>query len=169
MKHFIVDIEADGPVPHLYSMVSFGAVLFEDQERVFYGQLRPISEQYDPRALSVSGLSREDTMEFEEPQQVMHEFALWVDQWSGVDSIRFVSDNAGFDWQFINYYFHRFVGRNPFGFSPMSLTWLYKGFTKNSRSSFKHLRKTKHTHNALDDARGNAEALQAIVDRGFKL
>ena len=169
MRHIIVDIEADGPVPHLYSMVSFGAVLFEDQERVFYGKLRPTSNQFDPQALSISGFSREDTLNFDDPQQVMRDFAAWIDVWGGVSGVRFVSDNAGFDWQFINYYFHRFVGRNPFGFSPMSLTWLYKGMTMNARSSFKHLRKTKHTHNALDDARGNAEALAAMVAKGFKL
>jgi len=29
---------------------------------------------------------------------------------------------------------------------------------------FKHLRKTKHTHNPADDARGNAEALLQIKE-----
>ena len=26
----------------------------------------------------------------------------------------FISDNNGFDWQFINWYFHHFTGSNPF-------------------------------------------------------
>jgi hypothetical protein len=30
------------------------------------------------------------------------------------------------------------------------------------KANFKHLRKTKHTHNPLDDSRGNAEALNII-------
>jgi hypothetical protein len=30
---------------------------------------------------------------------------------------------------------------------------------KDSFASFKHLRKTKHTHHPVDDAKGNAEAL----------
>ncbi|MEA2028142.1 MAG: hypothetical protein U9N49_04135 [Campylobacterota bacterium] len=33
------------------------------------------------------------------------------------------------------------------------------------RVHFKHLRKTAHTHNALDDAIGNAEALLKIVKK----
>jgi hypothetical protein len=36
---------------------------------------------------------------------------------------------------------------------------LYKGLEKDCFKNFKHLRKTAHTHNALDDAKGNAEAL----------
>ncbi len=35
---------------------------------------------------------------------------------------------------------------------------LYKGPAKDTSRNFKHLRKTKHTHNPVDDAKGNAEA-----------
>lgn len=36
--------------------------------------------------------------------------------------------------------------------------------------NFKHLRKTKHTHNPVDDAKGNAEALLQIKDQyGLKI
>jgi hypothetical protein len=36
--------------------------------------------------------------------------------------------------------------------------------------NFKHLRKTKHTHNPVDDARGNAEALLQIKEQyGLKI
>ncbi|WP_264821498.1 hypothetical protein [Acinetobacter shaoyimingii] len=36
--------------------------------------------------------------------------------------------------------------------------------------SFKHLRKTAHTHNPVDDAKGNAEALLALKkDYGLKI
>jgi hypothetical protein len=34
---------------------------------------------------------------------------------------------------------------------------------KDAFASFKHLRKTTHTHHPVDDAKGNAEALLAIV------
>ncbi len=37
-------------------------------------------------------------------------------------------------------------------------------------SSFKHLRKTEHTHHPVDDARGNAEALLQIKEEyGLKI
>ena len=71
----------------------------------------------------------------------------------------FISDNNGYDWQFINWYFHHFTGANPFGFSSANLGSLYKGLVGNMRDNFKHLRKTKHTHHPVDDAKGNAEAL----------
>ncbi len=36
--------------------------------------------------------------------------------------------------------------------------------------NFKHLRKTKHTHHPVDDARGNAEALLLIIEKcGLKI
>ena len=75
----------------------------------------------------------------------------------------FVSDNNGFDWQFINWYFYHFLGRNPFGHSSTNLGALYKGLVKDMRKNFKHLRKTKHTHHPVDDARGNAEAMLVVL------
>lgn len=78
------------------------------------------------------------------------------------DRLMFVSDNNGFDWQFVNYYFHRYCGKNPFGHSSMNMGSLYKGLERNMFKNFKHLRRTKHTHNALDDAKGNAEAMLTI-------
>jgi hypothetical protein len=41
----------------------------------------------------------------------------------------------------------------------MNLGSLYKGLVQDTRKTFKHLRKTRHTHHPVDDARGNAEAL----------
>jgi hypothetical protein len=46
----------------------------------------------------------------------------------------------------------------------------YKGVVKDMFVNFKHLRKTKHTHNPVDDARGNAEALLQIKEQyGLKI
>ncbi len=81
----------------------------------------------------------------------------------------FFSDNNGFDWQFVNWYFHYYLGKNPFGFSSTNIGSLYKGMVKNTRHNFKHLRKTKHTHNPVDDAKGNAEALQSMIKMGLRL
>lgn len=163
MSYVMVDVEADGPAPGLYSMVSFGAVVVAPGlERTFYGQLRPISEQSIPEALAVSGFSREEVLRFEEPSAVMARFAAWLEQ-SSRGRPMFISDNNGFDWQFINYYFHRFIGKNPFGFSSTNLGSLYKGAVKDLTKNFKHLRRTQHSHHLVDDARGNAEAFLTIV------
>ena len=68
----MVDVEADGPIPGDYSMVCFGAVIVEPRlERSFYGKLRPISDKWIPEALAVSGFSREATLDFDDPKEVM--------------------------------------------------------------------------------------------------
>ena len=161
----MIDVEADGPIPGDYSMVSFGAVVVEPGlERTFYGQLRPISENFVPEALAVSGFNREETLAFPEPEGVMRRFAEWIAE-VGAARPLFISDNNGFDWQFINWYFHHFTGSNPFGHSSTNLGSLYKGLVRDTFQNFKHLRQTAHTHNPVDDAKGNAEALLAMKDQ----
>jgi hypothetical protein len=93
----------------------------------------------------------------------MESFADWLKS-VAADNPRFISDNNGYDWQFVNWYFHHFLGRNPFGWSSMNLGSLYNGLSRNVRASFKHLRRTKHTHDPLDDARGNAEAMLTMIE-----
>ncbi|HEY5945595.1 MAG TPA: exonuclease domain-containing protein [Kofleriaceae bacterium] len=164
MAYVMVDIEADGPIPGDFSMISFGAIVVEKSlDRTFAAQLRPISERWVPEALAVTGMSREQTLAFADPKQEMQRFATWLASLGGGQPM-FVSDNNGFDWQFVCWYFHHFLGKNPFGFSSQNLGSLYKGLVKNLRASFKHLRKTTHTHDPLDDARGNAEAMLHMID-----
>lgn len=170
MAYIMVDVETDGPIPGDYSMISFGAVLVDEHlDKTFYGQLKPISEQYIPEALAVSGFSREETQAFDEPQTVMANFAAWVKK-VATDRPVFISDNNGFDWMFICWYFHHFTKANPFGFSSQNLGSLYKGLVKDTFQNFKHLRKTKHTHHPVDDAKGNAEALLTLKkEYGLKI
>ena len=163
MSFIMVDIEADGPIPGDYSMISLGAVVVEPKlSRTFYGKLRPISGKWQPQALEVSGFSREETLQFDEPKEVLNRFGDWLRTVSDGQA-RFVSDNNGFDWQFVNWYFHHFTETNPFGFSSMNLGSLYKGVVKDVFKNFKHLRRTQHTHHPVDDAIGNAEAMLAII------
>ena len=166
----MVDIESDGPIPGDYSMICFGAVIVEPElKRTFYGQLKPISSNFIPEALAVSGFTREATMAFNDPKSVMESFLDWVKTECKGRAL-FISDNNGFDWQFINWYFHHFLGSNPFGFSSTNLGSLYKVLVKDTFQNFKHLRQTKHTHHPVDDARGNAEALLAMKDQmGLKI
>jgi len=170
MSYVMVDIESDGPAPGLYSMVSFGAVIVKPGlDQTFYGQTRPISDAWIPEALAVSGHTRDEHLAFDDPAVVMTRFASWLAEHGGKRPI-FISDNNGFDWSFINYYFHRYTSTNPFGHSSQNLGSLYKGVVKDVYSNFKHLRKTTHTHHPVDDAKGNAEALLAIKrDLGLKI
>ncbi len=159
MSYIMVDIESDGPIPGDYSMISFGAVIVDEKlNRTFYGKLKPISKKWIPEALDVSGHTREETMEFDEPKKVMSEFKDWIKTNSKGRPI-FISDNNGFDWMFICWYFHHFIEENPFGWTSRRLSDLFCGIEKDTFAKWKHLRKTKHTHNPVDDAMGNAEVL----------
>jgi len=170
MSYVTVDIETDGPIPVDYSMICFGAVIVDESlNKKFYGQLKPISEQWIPESLNIIGFSREETLRFDEPKEVMIKFNSWL-QSNSKNNLIFISDNNGFDWQFINYYFHHFLGNNPFGYSSMNLGSLYKGLVKDTSLNFKHLRKTKHTHDPVDDAVGNAQAFLSMkIDMGLKV
>ena len=165
MTYVMVDVETDGPIPADYSMICLGAVVVDESlDKRFYGQLKPISEQWIPDALKISGFTRNQTQQFDDPKDVMEKFSAWI-KVSCTGTPQFISDNNGFDWQFVNYYFHHFLGDNPFGFSSTNLGSLYKGLVKDTSKNFKHLRNTAHTHDPLDDAVGNAEALMQMINK----
>lgn len=158
----MVDVEADGPAPGDYSMIELGAVLIEASLSMkFYGRLKPISHFWKPDALKVCGLTRSDTLDFDDPKDVIIRFESWLKDISGPgkERLMFISDNNGFDWQFVNYYFWHFLDRNIFGYTSANLGSLYKGLCSDTFANFRKLRDTRHTHNPVDDAMGNAEAL----------
>lgn len=166
MSLFIIDIEADGPIPYKYSMISFGAIkIIEDinSAPTFYQTIKPISETWDPESLSISGFTREETMAFEDPKIAMQKFYDWIKENNNNGRPVFISDNNSFDFAWINWYFHYFIGENPFGWSSRRIGDFYSGLTHDFYSSWKHLRKTAHTHNALDDAIANATAFLEII------
>lgn len=167
MSLIVVDVEADGEVPHLYSMVCFGAVVVEPSlSKTFYGETKPISDNYVPEALAISGFSREQHLQFTDPAIVMHNFRAWIEENSAGKPV-FISDNPAFDWQFINYYMHRFVGVNPFGWSARRIGDLYCGMKMDMYAKWKYLRETVHDHNPVNDAKGNAEALLKMKEMGL--
>jgi len=163
--HIVVDVEADGPCPGLFSIVSLGAVPVYSGDW-FKAQMRPISNRWVPEALAVSGVTRHDHEGFAHPMQEMRRFAAWLKAMDGRPV--FWSDNPAFDWQFVNYYFHAFTENgNPFGHSARRIGDLYAGHVGKvgEHTSWKRFRKTAHTHDPVDDARGNAEALATIIER----
>lgn len=165
--HIMVDVESTGPVAPDYSMVEIGAVAMTPAlDKDFHVNIRPLEwSSFDEGALSVLKTTPDELRrKGVEPATAMIWFESWLNQWGPGYQPRFVSDNPGFDFAFVNWYFHNFRGHNPFGWSSMNLGSFYKGIMRDNFCSFKHLRKTAHTHNALDDARGNAEALLAICE-----
>jgi len=171
-----IDVEADGPIPGDFSMESLGAVVAEaGLSRTFYRELKPISEKWNPQAAAVSKLSREALIaRGSDPAAAMAEFAGWIKEaCKGSGRPVAVCFNAPFDWQFINWYFHHFVGSNPFGISALDIKALYMGalgkarWRDTSKRNFErlYLSQTPHTHNALDDAKEQAEIFLKVFAR----
>lgn len=167
MSYIVVDVESDNQSPANGSIVCFGAVLVSDPTKTFYGQIRPITNIWEEKALAVSGFSREEHLKFDEPYVVMKQFDDWLNEVSVGNPI-FISDNPAFDWQWINYYFWKYLNKNPFGFSARRIGDLYCGLVKNASKNSewkKKYRLTSHTHNPVDDSMGNVEALIAFRDK----
>ena len=160
-----IDVESDGPIPGDNSMISFGAVLIKadgNLDTTFYGTMKSISDKWVPEALAISGFTREETMAFRDPREVMTEFGHWLSNYCG-ERPMFISDNNGYDFMFMHWYFIHFTGMDPFGHSSTNLGSLYKGLVKDTFKNFKHLRKTRHSHHPVDDCKGNAEAFLTMV------
>ena len=166
-----VDIETAGPNPGSYSMLSIGACLVNDDEESFYVELKPIHAKFKQSALDVSGLSL-DALAYTgvEPKDAMTVFAEWVERVvpEGHTAV-FVGFNAPFDWMFVEDYFQRYLGRNPFGHSAVDVKAYYMGMTGLSwaETSMRHLAPrylggSALSHNALEDAKDQARLFTAI-------
>lgn len=166
-----VDIESSGPIPGEYSMLSIGACLVDAPETTFERTFKPLNRNADPEALAVTGFTlAELELSGTKPQQVMNELQLWVKAACSGDAMPvFVGLNAPFDWSFVNYYFHRFCGSNPFGFTALDIKAYYMGVTgsswRDTRSSAmaSRLRTIQaDNHNALQDAVYQAKLFRLV-------
>lgn len=177
--YFSVDIEASGPIPGEYSMLSLGACLVGTIDRTFYAELRPISDRFVPAALEVTGFDLSElSTKGQEPITVMRNLLDWVAVEShGVRPV-FVGLNAGFDWSFVNWYFHKFLGKNPFGVAPLDIKAYYMGLTgcswdETRSSQLPESLKPSHTgkmrHNALSDALYQGEIFRRMMELRTKL
>lgn len=90
-------------------------------------------------------------------------FKEWLERFNF--PLVFVSDNPAYDWQWINYHFWHELGHNPFGHSARRIGDFYAGLCGewSNTQKWKRLRITKHTHNPINDAMGNAEAFARIL------
>ncbi|MYX34527.1 exonuclease [Streptomyces sp. SID8377] len=180
-----VDIEADGPIPGPYSMLSLGAAVAgrqdtgrftaADPERdTFYRELRPTGTETAPQALAVSGLDRaRQTAEGSEPAAAMAEFTACVR--AGSEDAQPVKTGypAGYDWMLLYWHLIRFTGSSPFGHSGcLDMKTMYatkagvplRAVAKGTMPRELRSRR-RHTHHALDDAIEQAELFANLMNR----
>jgi hypothetical protein len=165
MTLVMVDVEANGPCPGLYSMTELGAIIVDrEMNKTFYGKFSPLDGAgFVQAALDVTGYTMQDLESFPDPKKTMWAFETWLNVNCKDSRPIFISDNNGFDWQFVNYYFWKFCNKNPFGHSSNNLANVYGGMNKQVRKNFRSLRRTAHTHHPVDDCKGNVEAMMRMV------
>lgn len=160
-----IDIETNGPVPGIYSMLSLGAVAYDDQGNkldTFYVNITELEDaktdpdtmrwwSTEPEAWKALQVNKRD------PATAMKLFEDFCLKFSRPVAICYPS---GFDWTFVYWYLHRFNGKSVLGFSCVDIkTYGMAILDTNFRDSKKSEYyddwfdpNLKHTHNAIDDA-----------------
>ena len=159
------DIEADGPIPGPYSMLSFGSAAYRPDKTLLGAftanleQLPGASTHPDTMAWWAKRPEEWDAsrINLQAPEAAMRTYCGWLKELPGTPV--FVGYPAAFDFLFIYWYLIRFVGESPFGHRGLDIrtyamavlkTDFYKaGKHDMPKHWFDHL---PHTHHALDDA-----------------
>lgn len=172
-----IDIETSGPLVGEHSMITLGACLAYKPEVSFSIMLKPIGDKFLAEALDISGLTlAEAEKEGVQPIEAMKMLSEWIeDNLVEGDYPVFVGLNAPFDWGFVNYYFLKYLGGNPFGFTAVDIKALFMGVTgcswKDTKSSMIDLivkPASQGDHNALHDALYQAELFRSVYEMSKK-
>ena len=175
-----VDVEADGPVPGIYSMLSIGAAAFH------LGSKTPIAT-FEANLLPLPGATTHpDTMAWwqtqpdawahvckdqQDPEAAMRKFRAWLERLPGNRVI--AGFPVTFDFAHINWYLTKFTGYpTPLGFSGLDIKTLaaaklgipYQNATKRNMPKRWFKGCPRHTHKALDDAIGQGILLLNILE-----
>lgn len=167
-----VDIETAGPNPAAYSLLTIGACTIREPRGSFYVELQPLNDRMTPESYAIHRLDLERLRERgHSPADAMSEFEDWIrsETPEGAQPV-FVAFNAAFDWMFIGDYFHRYLGRNPFGYTALDIKAFYMGLsgapwseTSMKYISPRYLNNREITHHALRDALDQAEIFEKML------
>ena len=168
----VVDTEASGPSPGHYALLSIGACTLAEPRDTFYLELKPDREAFTAEAMAVNRLSLARlAAEGVPPPDALTAFAAWAARVVPEPARPILAAyNAPFDWMFVNDYFHRYLGRNPFGHAAFDIKAYYMGLygvswgdTSYGRMSDRFLGGRALTHHALSDAIDEADILWAML------
>lgn len=170
------DVETDGPLPSLNSMLSLGSVAYtETGEQI--GQFcvnlellpdaaaHPVTERWWRDFPQAWQIARQDA---KPPALAMREYLGWVKALPGRPV--FVAFPTGFDFSFVNWYLGKFVGEFPFGFAALDVRSFAMGVlarpfrdTTKERLPREWFGPSPHTHVALEDAIEQGELFVSIL------
>lgn len=159
------DVETDGPIPGVNSMLSFGSAAYLADKTLISTFTRNLETlpgaQGDPKTMQWWQTQPEAWISCREnpqaPEEVMPQYVAWLKSLPGQPV--FVGYPAAFDFLFVYWYLIRFAGESPFSHSALDIkTYAMAMLKKGYRESVKRNMPKRwfdplpHTHRALDDA-----------------
>src|SRR5262249_39390636 len=159
------DVEADGPVPGLNSMLSFASAAYLPDKTLvttFSANLETLPEATpDPRTMAWWKTQPEAWQACREnlqaPEKALREYLGWLKRLPAKPV--FVGYPVAFDFMWVYYYLIRFTGESPFSHSALDIKTFAMAMMKTEyresvkRNMPKHwFDRLPHTHQALDDA-----------------
>lgn len=184
MVYLSVDVEASGPFPGIFSLVSLGAVVVRpdsrghwgvDEELGFYQELKPLDGAAElAAATNIHGLTREYLEEHGgDPKVVMEEFAIFFkDLQNRFKKVIPAAWPASFDAPYVGWYLQYFTGDNPTGWSAFDIPSFGMGLFCCHRNALRNLMKkagiefglNPNPHNALADAVEQGQTLANLLN-----
>lgn len=159
------DVETDGPIPGVYSMLSIGSAVYTAEKEYLGGftvnlEMLPGAAQHPDTMKWWQGqpdawaACRHEPLA---PEDAMRKYLAWLKGLPGEPV--FVAYPAAFDFMFVCWYLNRFTGENPFGWHALDIKTFAMALTGRNfldtvkrnmpRNWFDNL---PYTHKALDDA-----------------
>lgn len=179
-----MDVEASGPCPNHGDMISFAAIVVEDGLTRHFdsGNMRPECDKFSEGAYKSIGMTREQHLAA--PYTIaerMLAFRDWCEPLLDAEHARLVenatgrgenpqgvkrprvimlSDNPGFDFQWMNFECWNKLDSGYLGHSARRIGDAWAGVKKRPHETmgWKKMRVAPHDHTPLNDAMGNAEA-----------
>ena len=174
-----IDIEADGPIPGVHSMLSLGAAAFTSDGvlgETFSANLEQLPEAHEDVRTMRWWASQATAWEAcrtdpEPPRAAMHRFHAWLErQHAAVGLPVMVAFPAAYDAMWVQWYLRRFVDDDPFrrraiDVKTLAMVAIGRGYRSTTKSTMpKHWRPpTKHTHVAVEDAVEQGELFVNIM------
>jgi len=160
------DVETDGPVPVLHSMLSFASAAYLADKTListFSANLEtlpgasghPATMEWWETQPEAWAACRRD---LRTPAEAMDQYAAWLNGLPGRPV--FVGYPVVFDYMFVQWYLHKFTGGSPFSFYGLdvktyAMAILKKDYHDTTKAAMpkQWFDDLKHTHQALDDAK----------------
>lgn len=176
----VVDVETTGSNPYKHSIVSIGAVEFENPTNQFYEECRAFDgAEIDNDAMRVNGFTYDEITDplKKSLEQIVSDFLNWC---SGFPNKTLIAHNSGFDSWFLKASMDRYNLYWGFGFRTLDLhTMAYIDFMKkdieppliygvsslslNKILEMVGLPKEPDPHNALNGAKYETEAMYRLI------